>query len=154
MHRRFPPLPVWLTRPNRWDLVAAALVFGGLASVIVAAREMRVSLEILDATPIALDPAALPGYAARTTLRTFAALALSLTFTFAIATLAAKSRRAEKILIPLLDILQSVPVLGYLSFTVLLFLRLFPGSALGAELAAIFAIFTSQVWNMTFAWYQ
>ena len=154
MHRRFPPLPVWLTRPNRWDLVAAALVFGGLASVIVAAREMRVSLEILDATPIALDPAALPGYAARTTLRTFAALALSLTFTFAIATLAAKSRRAEKILIPLLDILQSVPVLGYLSFTVLLFLRLFPGSALGAELAAIFAIFTSQVWNMTFSLYQ
>ncbi|OQY69361.1 MAG: sulfonate ABC transporter permease [Polyangiaceae bacterium UTPRO1] len=154
MHRRFPPLPVWLTRPNRWDLVAAALVFGGLASVIVAAREMRVSLEILDATPIALDPAALPGYAARTTLRTFAALALSLTFTFAIATLAAKSRRAEKILIPLLDILQSVPVLGYLSFTVVLFLGLFPGSVLGAELAAIFAIFTSQVWNMTFSLYQ
>lgn len=153
-HRRFPPTPIWLARPNRWDIVAGALVFGALAGIIMVAREMRMPLEMLDATPIALDPAGLPAYAARTTLRMFAALSLSLVFTFAIGTLAGKSRRAEKILIPLLDILQSVPVLGYLSFTVLLFLSLFPGSVLGAELAAIFAIFTSQVWNMTFSLYQ
>ena len=154
LNRRFPPLPAWFARPNRWDIVAAALVFGALALVIVVAREMRMPLETLGATPIVLDSAHLPAYAVRTTARMFAALALALVFTFSIGTLAAKSRRAEKILIPLLDILQSVPVLGYLSFTVLLFLSLFPGSVLGAELAAIFAIFTSQVWNMTFSLYQ
>ena len=84
----------------------------------------------------------------------FAALAASLVFTFTYATLAAKSRRWEMVLIPLLDILQSVPILGFLSFTVTFFLGLFPGNTLGAELAAIFAIFTSQAWNMAFSFYQ
>jgi NitT/TauT family transport system permease protein len=90
----------------------------------------------------------------RTTLRMFAALAASLFFTFTYATLAAKNRRAEIVLIPLLDVLQSVPILGYLSFTVLFFVSLFPGRMLGPELAAIFAIFTSQAWNMAFSFYQ
>ena len=84
----------------------------------------------------------------------FAAMAVSLVFTFTYATLAAKSRRAEMVLIPLLDVLQSVPILGFLSFTVTFFLSLFPGSTLGAECAAIFAIFTSQAWNMAFSFYQ
>jgi NitT/TauT family transport system permease protein len=75
-------------------------------------------------------------------------------FTFTYATLAAKSRRAEMVLIPLLDVLQSVPILGYLSFTVVFFVSLFPGNALGPELASIFAIFTSQAWNMAFSFYQ
>jgi NitT/TauT family transport system permease protein len=87
-------------------------------------------------------------------LRMFAALVASLIFTFTYATLAAKSRRAELILIPVLDILQSVPVLGFLSFTVTFFLGLFPGNTMGAELAAVFAIFTSQAWNMAFSFYQ
>jgi NitT/TauT family transport system permease protein len=69
-------------------------------------------------------------------------------------TLAAKSRRAELVLVPLLDILQSVPVLGYISFTVVFFMSLFPGRVAGAEAAAIFAIFTSQAWNMTFSFYR
>ncbi len=152
--RRFAPPAVWLTWPNRWDIVASALVFGMLALIIVVAQEMRAPMAALGEAPITLDPANLPSYALRTTARMFAALAASLVFTFIVGTLAAKNRRAETILIPLLDILQSVPVLGYLSFTVLLFLSLFPGSVLGAELAAIFAIFTSQVWNMTFSLYQ
>src|SRR6202043_3620069 len=66
----------------------------------------------------------------------------------------AKSRRAELVLVPLLDILQSVPVLGYISFTVVFFMSLVPGRVAGAEAAAIFAIFTSQAWNMTFSFYQ
>jgi NitT/TauT family transport system permease protein len=78
----------------------------------------------------------------------------SLLFTFTYATLAAKSRRAELVLIPVLDILQSVPILGFLTFTVVFFMNLFPGQVLGAELAAIFAIFTSQAWNMAFSIYQ
>jgi NitT/TauT family transport system permease protein len=103
---------------------------------------------------ISTDPFRLPYYAARSLLRMFAALGLSLVFTFFYATAAARSRRAEKVLIPLLDILQSVPVLGFLAITITGFIALFPGSLLGLECASIFAIFTSQAWNMTFAFYQ
>ena len=84
-------------------------------------------------SPISLDYWQLPYYALRTALRMFTALAFSLFFTFTYATLAAKSRRAEIILIPVLDILQSVPILGFLSFTVTFFLELFPGNTLGAN---------------------
>ncbi len=90
-------------------------------------------------------------------IRMMAALIASLIFTFTYATLAAKSRRTEMVLIPVLDVLQSVPILGYLSFTVVFFVSLFPGNELGPELAAIFAIFavfTSQAWNMAFSFYQ
>jgi NitT/TauT family transport system permease protein len=104
--------------------------------------------------PISLSPAALPLYSLRTTARMLLAMVASLIFTLSYATVAAKSRRAETVLIPLLDVLQSVPILGYLSFTVVFFIALFPGTVLGAELAAIFAIFTSQAWNMAFSFYQ
>ncbi|MEN9201877.1 MAG: ABC transporter permease subunit [Thermostichus sp. DG02_1_bins_55] len=103
---------------------------------------------------IDLDPRNLPYYAARSTLRMFIALGFSTLFTLIYGYIAAKSRWAERILIPLLDILQSVPVLGFLSITVTGFIALFPGSLLGLEAASIFAIFTSQVWNMTFSFYQ
>lgn len=103
---------------------------------------------------VSLDPRHLPYYAARSTLRMFIALFFSTLFTLIYGYIAAKSRRAEKILIPLLDILQSVPILGFLSITVTGFIALFPGSLLGLEAASVFAIFTSQVWNMTFSFYQ
>ena len=140
--------------PNLFDLVAGALI---LAAVIYVAGVARGTLAPLDAShvnDISLDPANLPGYAVRTTLRMFAALTCALLFTLTYATWAAKSRRAGLILVPVLDILQSVPILGFLSFTVVFFLNLFPGRVLGAELAAIFAIFTSQAWNMAFSLYQ
>ncbi|WP_295445413.1 ABC transporter permease subunit [uncultured Thiodictyon sp.] len=92
-------------------------------------------------------------YALQTTLRMGIALLCSLLFTFVYAKAALRSRRAEQVLIPLLDILQSVPILGFLSITVLWFVQLFPGSLLGPECAAIFAIFTSQAWNMAFSFY-
>jgi NitT/TauT family transport system permease protein len=103
---------------------------------------------------VSTDPAELPYYAARSLLRMFVALALSVVFTFGYATAAARSRRARKVLIPLLDILQSVPILGFLSVTITGFIALFPGSQLGLECASVFAIFTSQAWNMTFAFYH
>jgi NitT/TauT family transport system permease protein len=103
---------------------------------------------------VSLNPRHLPYYAARSTLRMFIALFWSTVFTLIYGYVAAKSRRAERVLIPLLDILQSVPVLGFLSITVTGFIALFPGSLLGLEAASIFAIFTSQVWNMTFSFYQ
>ena len=118
------------------------------------AHQMIAPLITTQQARISLSPAALPVYALRTTLRMLAALVASLIFTFIYATPAAKSRRAETVLIPLLDVLQSVPVLGYLSFTVVFFVSLFPGTSLGPELAAIFAIFTAQSWNMAFSFYQ
>jgi NitT/TauT family transport system permease protein len=140
--------------PNRWDLVAVPLVLGLIALLAGAAKQMAVPFSLGQQIPISTDIAFLPGYAARTTLRMLAALVLSLVFSFGYAALAAKSRRAGQILIPILDVLQSVPVLGYISFTVTGFLALFPGSLLGAECAAIFSIFTSQAWNITFSLYQ
>ncbi len=140
--------------PNWADLVALLLLAAVAVLVIHGAAEMGQPLAQLDTEPIALDPARLPEYALRTTLRMFAALAASLLFTFTVATLAAKSRKAELVIIPALDILQSVPVLGFLTFTVTFFMGLFPGRQLGVECASIFAIFTSQAWNMAFSFYQ
>ncbi|CAN2533521.1 hypothetical+protein [Methylocapsa aurea] len=142
------------TLPNLWDFVALALVLGVFALAALGSRGMALPLEAPESAQLTLDYSALPYYGLRTTLRMFAAIGFSLLFTLLYATLAAKSRRAEMILVPLLDVLQSVPVLGFLSFTVTFFLGLFPGSTLGAEGAAIFAIFTSQAWNMAFSFHQ
>ena len=140
--------------PNLFDLAALALVVGALVAIIYGVKQTNAPLTVLNATPISLDPVHLPGYALRTTIRMLAAMAAALVFTFIYATIAAKSRRAEMVLIPILDILQSVPILGFLTFTVLFFMNLFPGRVLGAELASVFAIFTSQAWNMAFSMYQ
>ncbi len=140
--------------PNQWDVVALSLIFGIFVLIVHGSRGMIVPLQGTEAPSITLDYSYLPYYALRTTLRMFLALAASLLFTLIYATVAAKSRRAEVILVPLLDVLQSVPILGFLSFTVTFFLGLFPGSVLGAECAAVFAIFTSQAWNMAFSFYQ
>ncbi|NWE22734.1 ABC transporter permease subunit [Pseudomonas sp. P7548] len=152
--RHYIPASTLRLLPNRWDLVALPLVIGFLLFFSITARETWAPITTLQSEVISLDPANLPEYAMRTTLRMLAAMVAALVFTFLYGTLAAKSRRAEKLLVPVLDILQSVPVLGYISFTVTFFLLLFPGRVLGAEFAAIFAIFTSQAWNMTFSFYQ
>ena len=140
--------------PSWADAIAFLLLFGAAVLVIRGAEGMAAPLAKLAIAPVSLDPANLPGYALRTTLRMFAALGASLIFTFTVATLAAKSRRAEMVIVPALDILQSVPILGFLTFTVTFFMGLFPARQLGVELAAIFAIFTSQAWNMAFSFYQ
>ena len=129
-------------------------VFGALIAVAHIARGTMVPIDAPGATEVSLDPWNLPEYAVRTTLRMFAALVASLLFTFTYGTAAAKSRRAGLVLVPILDILQSVPILGFLTFTVVFFMNLFPGQVLGLELASIFAIFTSQAWNMAFSLYQ
>ncbi len=141
-------------RPNFYDFAIFFLIAGVFVLLAHGAREWAAPASRLVAQPVTLDIANLPEYALRTTLRMFAAIVASLIFTFVFATLAAKSRKAELVIMPALDILQSVPVLGFLTFTVTFFLGLFPGSELGAECAAIFAIFTSQAWNMAFSFYQ
>jgi NitT/TauT family transport system permease protein len=140
--------------PNQWDLIAFAAILAVLTAIAKSYHGLSAPLPAANEAPISLAYSELPYYAFRTVLRMFAALAASLVFTFTYATLAAKSRRAEMVLIPVLDILQSVPVLGFLSFTVTFFLGLFPGNTIGAELAAVFAIFTAQAWNMAFSFYQ
>ncbi len=140
--------------PNFWDGAAFILVMGMVALLAWGSRQMAVPYVPGEAIPFSLDPMNLPMYALRTVLRMVAALILSFLFTFTYATLAAKNRRAEVIMVPLLDILQSVPILGFLSVTVTGFIALFPGNLFGVEMAAIFAIFTSQAWNMAFSFYQ
>jgi len=154
--RPAPPISVqqWTRALSRWDVLAVLLVLGILIFFAEASRNLLQPMAELRMTPISLEPTHLPEYAARTTLRMLLALGLSLVFTFTYATLAAKSKRAEVLLVPLLDILQSVPILGFVSVTVVFFMSLAPGRVLGAEFAAIFAIFTSQAWNMAFSFYQ
>ena len=102
---------------------------------------------------VSTNPARLPYDAVRSLLRMFVALFFSFAFTLIYGYTAARSRRAERVLVPILDILQSVPVLGFLTITVTVFVGIFPHSELGLEWAAIFAIFTAQAWNMTFSFY-
>src|SRR6185437_6499845 len=154
--RVFVPISVggWARLLSRWDVLAVLLVLGLLVFLGEASRHLFEPLAELQKQPPSLDPRNLPEYAARTTLRMLIAMVLSLLFTFTYATLAAKNKRAERLLVPLLDILQSVPILGFISITVVFFMALAPGRVLGAEFAAIFAIFTSQAWNMAFSFYQ
>lgn len=152
----FAPISIKTRRllPRSWDLLAGIFVLGAIIFFAEASREVLQPLSGLAHKAVALDPALLPNYAFRTALRMLVALAFSLLFTFTYATWAAKSSRAGLILVPLLDILQSVPILGFISVTVVFFLSLAPGKVLGAEIAAVFAIFTSQAWNMAFSFYQ
>src|SRR6201987_4408527 len=154
LHDFRPAAPGQALRPNIWDFVALILVVGAMVLIVYGGAQTTAPLFTLDIAPVSLDPANLPLYALRTTLRMLLAIVCSIIFTFIYAALAAKSRRAEMGLIPLLDILQSVPILGFLTFTVLFFMNLVTGSGMGAELACVFAIFTSQAWNMTFSMYQ
>jgi len=151
----FPPLSIIRNRlvPGQWDVLAFLLVIVFFIYLAEAAHGLAQPLARLEATPISLDPWALIGYSARTGLRMLIAMGCSLIFTFTYATLAAKSRRAEMVLVPLLDILQSVPILSF-SILIVFFLSLTPGRVAGAEMASIFLIFTSQAWNMAFSFYQ
>jgi NitT/TauT family transport system permease protein len=157
MLRRTFPTPEALKR-FPFGLADIAVILGTLVLLALIARLGQgtlVSFVPPNVTPaVSLDPRHLPYYAGRSTLRMFIALFCSTIFTLTYGYIAAHNRWAERVLIPLLDILQSVPVLGFLSITVTGFIALFPGSLLGLEAASIFAIFTSQVWNMTFSFYQ
>ncbi|KQW87528.1 sulfonate ABC transporter permease [Massilia sp. Root418] len=140
--------------PNRWDWALLPLVLAVLAAAGYGAMQMARPFTLGQAAAIPLDAAWLPYYLLRTMLRMFMALGCSLLFAFVFAAVAVKYRAAEKVLLPLLDVLQSVPILGFQAIAIAPFIALFPGSLLGVECAAIFAIFTSQAWNMAFSLYQ
>ncbi len=139
---------------NRWDILLLILIFSVLFFLGWAGAQMTTPYQLGDQIPISLAPSNLPFYALRTVIRMFIALAFSILFTLIIGALAAKNRRAEQIIIPAIDILQSIPVLSFLSITVTGFIHLFPNSLLGPECASIFSIFCAQVWNMIFGFYQ
>src|SRR5579862_8058129 len=144
-----------LRRPrfSALDVVVFVAIAVLLVGIVRLAHAMDANVAAAHTT-ISTATADLPYYAARSLLRMFIALGVSVIFTFSYATAAARSRRARIVLIPVLDILQSVPVLGFLTVTITFFIALFPGSVLGLECASIFAIFTSQAWNMTFSMYH
>ena len=106
------------------------------------------------AIQVNLSPGALPLYTFFSLVRGLAAYSLSLVFTLVYAFWAAHDRRAETVLVPLLDILQSIPVLGFMPGLVLALVALFPTTNMGLELAAVVMIFTGQAWNMTFSLYH
>jgi NitT/TauT family transport system permease protein len=142
-------------RPNGADLIVAAGVLVLLYTLVRLGGSLRAThLSQHVRSTVSTDPADIPYYALRSLLRMFIALGASIVFTLVYGTAAARSRRAQIVLIPVLDILQSVPILGFLAITVTFFVGLFPGSVLGLEAASIFAIFTSMAWNLTFSFYH
>jgi len=151
-----PPVSIEARRllPSRWDMLAAILVMGFLAAFAEVSRFLVHPLSSISGDYLKLNPADLPGYALRTALRMLIAMGVSLGFTFTYATWAAKNPRAGTLLVPLLDILQSIPILSFLSLTIVWFLSLSPGRIFGAELACVFTIFTGQAFNMAFSFYQ
>jgi NitT/TauT family transport system permease protein len=136
------------------DGVVLAALLGLLWSALHFGKGMLVHFDARAMPAIDTSPLAVPYYAGRTLLRMWIAFGFSLVFAVGAGYAAAKSARARAFILPALDVLQSVPVLGFLSATVTGFMALFPGSLLGVECASIFAIFTGQVWNMAFGFYH
>ncbi len=153
-HKQFFPRQVVDAGWNRWDWALLPIVLAILVLLAYGGEQMARPYHLGETLPLSLDPINLPYYLLRTTLRMFIALGGSIVFSCVFAVLTTKYRTAEKILVPVLDILQSIPILGFLSITVTAFIALFPGNLFGVECAAIFAIFTSQAWNMAFSAYQ
>jgi NitT/TauT family transport system permease protein len=136
------------------DAVVGAGVFLLIYAVVRVGASAHVPIRAGRVSTIDTSPSQLPYYAARSLLRMFVALFFAYTFSLGYAYVAARNRRARRVMIPALDILQSVPVLGFLAMTVTFFLALFRGSELGLEAASVFAVFTSQAWNITFSFYH
>ena len=151
-----PQLVVDQNRPRfTWaDGIVLLVLFGLLWSAMHFGRGMLVAFDPAGVPDLDFATSQIPYYAGRTLLRMWIAFAFSLFFAILLGYLAAKSLSARAVILPALDVLQSVPVLGFLSATVVGFMALFPGSLLGVECAAIFAIFTGQVWNMAFGFYH
>ena len=151
-----PQLVIENKQPNfTWvDGLVLLTLFGMLWSVMHFGQGMLVAFDPASVPELDFSTTQIPYYAGRTLLRMWIAFCFSLFFAISLGYLAAKNSTARAVILPALDVLQSVPVLGFLSATVAGFMALFPGSLLGVECAAIFAIFTGQVWNMAFGFYH
>ena len=144
-----------LHRPRRFggiDLVVLLAVIAAITLLVIAAS--RWTAPLTPVVSIDLSPSALPAYAGYSLLRMILAYLLSLAFTFIYGHIAATNRRAQVVMIPVLDILQSIPILSFLPVVTLTLVAAFPHSNIGLELSSVILIFTSQVWNMTFSFYH
>lgn len=137
-----------------WDIIALSIIFWIFILVKNATEYMYAPVPLNLENEISLNVFKLPQYALRTTARIIIGLIFSVFVSVIYALIAAKSERMRKIMIPFIDIMQSIPILGYISFTITGFIALFPGNILGFELAVIFAVFTCQVWNIIYSLYQ
>src|SRR6266851_5462314 len=146
------PLRLPAAQPGLADIAILCLLGGVIATVVAFAREFQAPFA--QAVQIDLRPAALPRYTLYSLSRGVTALVISYLFALAFGWTAAKSRAAERLLLPLLDILQSIPVLGFLPGLVLGLMSLFPTRNVGLELAAILMIFTAQAWNLALSLYN
>jgi NitT/TauT family transport system permease protein len=155
-----PPSPArsWGVAPTpaRGSLLVDALVIAGLGGLLYGLSRTlgEWAVPLRPAVDLDLSPWALPRYAFFSLSRGAFAYLLSLAFTLVYGYWAAKDRLAERVLVPLLDVLQSIPVLGFMPGLVVALVSLFPRSNVGLELAAVLMIFTGQVWNLTFSFYH
>src|SRR3982075_2472211 len=142
--------------PRRGLPIGDVLVLLGLVGVVYALAQTAALWWAPIAGHIEMDlsPAALPGYALASVVRIAATYELSLSFSLIYGRLIASGPWAERLLLPLLDVLQSIPILSFMPGVVLALVALFPRSNTGLELAAIVLIFTSQAWNLAFSFYQ
>jgi NitT/TauT family transport system permease protein len=155
--RRSIPAREVLRRPSLRpaDVLVGAMLLALLYAAVRLGRSLTVNfIPGHSSERISTNLTELPYYAARSLTRMFIALALSTVFTFVYGTAAARLQRARMVLVPILDILQSIPILVFLPVALTVFINLLPGSQLGLEAASIFVIFTSQAWNMTFSFYH
>lgn len=139
-----------------WPAFTDVFLFAALLSIFYGIVEIgrRWLGAAIPAAQISLSPSALPAYVGYSLLRVAVAYVVSLIFAVAYGYIAAHNRRAEQILIPLLDILQSIPVLSFLPGVMLAMIALFPQRELGLEAGSILLIFTGQVWNIAFSFYS
>jgi len=140
-------------RRRRWVDLLVLAAFAGLTYALVFAGRQWTAAQVPEVT-IDLSLHSLPKYAFLTLVRAGFAFAISLSFALVVAYWAAKDPLAERVLIPLLDILQSIPLLAFMPAVLITMMGLFPHSNLGLELSAAILIFTSQAWNMAFSFYQ
>ncbi len=152
--------PATRLRRNKWDIFSIFFVFTLILLVAWIANQLGGTIDYHDYQAVArysditLSAWQLPFYAAATTFRMFIALFISLVISLIFGTWAAKNKRAEQVIIPVVDILQSIPILGFLAITITMFLTLMPNTLWGAQAAIIFGVFTAQVWNMLLSIYQ
>ena len=139
---------------NIYDLLVITFVIILFDIFVLISDKMTEPFQLNNINNISLEITMLPEYGFRTIFRMLISLLISLFFTFLIAPIAAKNQYCEKIIIPFIDIMESIPILGFLAISTITFINFFPNNILGPELAAIFVIFTSQVWNMILSLYQ
>jgi len=162
MARAWQPIRIlgkgpWSLLPAQtWSVLTDFVIFAGGLSVFYAVLVLARSWfgPFNPHVEISRDPSKLPLYAAYSLLRIAVAYVLSLAFTLVYGYVAAYNAKAERIMVPLLDILQSIPVLSFLPGVMLAMVALFPHHQIGVEMGAILLIFTGQVWNMAFSFYS